>query len=188
MVVHTWLTSINNIIATQAHKGNSFSKLCSGKAKQIPQQIHTGKNNPNRSSFLENNQFWFLVDTPVALDKLRIYQTSEIINSPYNQFQPSKGLSSHLRLRKQHFLSLSWMIAELGKIKDKGLPIESLVHLFIEIENLDEEVALQKVSKTLGSEYPTVNELLNASSNIVSEFISSPALEDLVVEWSIKSY
>ncbi|HRN80384.1 MAG TPA: hypothetical protein PKY29_10320 [Ferruginibacter sp.] len=53
-----------------------------------------------------------------ALEK---YQTATIVTSPYNQL-PEEGDHKYVLLfDKKRFYALSWMIAELGNIKDLGL-------------------------------------------------------------------
>lgn len=49
------------------------------------------------------------------------YLTPEIVNSPFNKM-PAAGTNTYLlTLNRDYFLALSWMIAELGKLKDQGL-------------------------------------------------------------------
>lgn len=48
------------------------------------------------------------------------YLTPEVVNSPFNKM-PDAGENRFLMLNKDYFLALSWMIAELGKLKDSGL-------------------------------------------------------------------
>ncbi len=49
------------------------------------------------------------------------YLTPEIVNSPFNKM-PDRGNNAYvLLLDQERFYALSWMIAELGKLKDKGL-------------------------------------------------------------------
>lgn len=49
------------------------------------------------------------------------YLTPEIVNSPFNKM-PIVGTNRYvLTFNRDYFLALSWMIAELGKLKDEGL-------------------------------------------------------------------
>lgn len=49
------------------------------------------------------------------------YLTPEIVNSPFNKM-PDAGSNRYLLiLNKDYFLALSWMISELGRLKDAGL-------------------------------------------------------------------
>ena len=52
---------------------------------------------------------------------IKKYLTSEIVSSPYNKM-PDAGANGYiLMLNKDYFLALSWMILELGRLKDLGL-------------------------------------------------------------------
>ncbi len=53
--------------------------------------------------------------------ELRQYITEDVIHSPFNTFPPELNCNFIFLLNKAPFLSLSWMISTLGKIKDNGL-------------------------------------------------------------------
>lgn len=62
-----------------------------------------------------------LTDEHEAGADLIKYLTPEIVNSPFNKM-PGRGANRHLLLLDRgYFLSLSWLIAELGRLKDQGL-------------------------------------------------------------------
>lgn len=62
-----------------------------------------------------------LTETGHTHPSLDIYQTASIVSSPYNQL-PAEGDHTYVLLFDQkRFYALSWMIAELGNIKDLGL-------------------------------------------------------------------
>ena len=49
------------------------------------------------------------------------YLTPEIVNSPFNKM-PAAGENKYLLMfEKDYFLALSWIISQLGKLKDEGL-------------------------------------------------------------------
>ncbi len=54
------------------------------------------------------------------------YLTPEIVNSPFNKMPAAGTNTTLLMFEKDYFLALSWMIAELGKLKDQGLRIIAL--------------------------------------------------------------
>ncbi|MEP6788272.1 MAG: hypothetical protein ABJB40_07570 [Acidobacteriota bacterium] len=49
------------------------------------------------------------------------YLTPEIVNSPFNKMPDPAANRYLLMFDRDYFLALSWMIAELGKLKDQGL-------------------------------------------------------------------
>ena len=62
-----------------------------------------------------------LDETPSNDGNVAKYLTPEIVNSPFNKMPPPAECRYLLMFRKDYFLALSWMIAELGKLKDEGL-------------------------------------------------------------------
>lgn len=62
-----------------------------------------------------------LTDTASGDKNVAKYLTPDIVNSPFNKM-PDAGTNSYLLiLNKDYFLALSWMISELGRLKDAGL-------------------------------------------------------------------
>jgi hypothetical protein len=114
-------------------------------------------------------------------EKLSKYLSVEIINSPFNQLPVSETLKSHLFLEKNHFLSLSWMIAELGKLKDTGLKINVLKDSFHETAFLKDKDALQSTYELLGNDYPKMETLLNQASAVAKRFFEDKILDSLVL-------
>jgi vacuolar-type H+-ATPase subunit H len=72
---------------------------------------------------------------------------------------------------------LSWLIAELGKYKDKGLKITALKEAFMEVNNQSETQALSQAYTILGKEESTIEEILQNTSQITKTFIEEGNLE-----------
>jgi hypothetical protein len=62
-----------------------------------------------------------LTDKPSENKDSAKYLTPEIVNSPFNKMPDSGTNKFLLMFEKDYFLALSWLIAELGKLKDEGL-------------------------------------------------------------------
>lgn len=62
-----------------------------------------------------------LDETPTQDKNVAKYLTPEIVNSPFNKMPSPAECRYLLMFRSDYFLALSWMIAELGKLKDQGL-------------------------------------------------------------------
>jgi hypothetical protein len=112
---------------------------------------------------------------------LNMYLTPEIVSSPFNVLPVDENLKGFVFLEKNHFLAMSWMIAELGKIKDKGLKIKVLKDSFQEIYFLKDEKAFDEAYKVLGSDYPQMEVLLNEASEIAQQFFKENILDSLVL-------
>lgn len=118
-----------------------------------------------------------LVETerkPVFLQK---YLIDEIVNSKYNVMPINDSLNHFIEFDKNKFLSLSWLIAELGKYKDKGLKINALKEAFMEVENRTEAEALSQAYAILGKEETTIEDILQKTSQITKTFLEEENLE-----------
>jgi hypothetical protein len=107
------------------------------------------------------------------------YLTFEIINSPYNVMPDGSGLQEHILLNINYFYALSWMIAELGKLKDIGLKIdvleESLTSVYkipVDIEELVYSICDENQMRT--------PEILAQSQKIAQTFFDENILEKIV--------
>ncbi len=108
------------------------------------------------------------------------YLTEEIVTSPFN-VMPLIGQNKHfLLLEKQYFLALSYMIAELGKIKDNGLLIFGLAEAIKETENLTEDEALQKAVTMLNEVGNYEKVLLSKASQVCEDYFSNKLLKQLI--------
>lgn len=112
---------------------------------------------------------------------LKKYLTPKVVNSPFNKIVASPKLKRHVQLNKNYFLALSWMIAELGSIKDDGLRIMALTEALTYGEAVSEKQALKKAYTILGPKYPTTEALLKKSATISKTFLKEGILEKLVL-------
>jgi hypothetical protein len=64
-----------------------------------------------------------LTDNRPADEKINKYLVPEILGSSFTKMPVPKTQQHFLWLEKNYFLALSWMIAELGKLKDSGLAV-----------------------------------------------------------------
>ena len=117
-----------------------------------------------------------------ALKHLTKYRTKEITTSPFNKMPDAAG-ANHVLLLEQHYLfALSWLIEELGKLKDNGLHIIAVKEALLQTSAaITEEEALQKTYQMLGKQQPKLNELLDKAGNISKVFFKEQNLEHLVM-------
>lgn len=124
-----------------------------------------------------------LHETKESAIQLEKYLTEETVSSPFNQLPESKSLSHHLFLEKNHFLALSWMIDDLGNLKDKGLKITELKDAFQEIFFLKDAEAMNKAYLVLGEKYPKMETLLQKASVVSKAFFEEKILDKLI--WGV---
>lgn len=122
-----------------------------------------------------------LVHIPKDRIQLDAYHTDAILNSPYNQFKASRKLSAHLQLARPQFMALSWLIAQLGELKDQGQRIEVLTFALMKIEHLTKERAIEKTYKLLAKNHPKEEHLLSKASDYAKEFVRLGVLDGLVI-------
>lgn len=121
-----------------------------------------------------------LVTTKTTTETLKKYLTKEIVTSPFNQLVASIELTHFLPINKNIFLALSWMIAELGKIKDSGLRIKVLADAFQATEYIKTEEAESKAMQLLGKAQPSSKSLLQEASTISKTYFSEKLLTNLI--------
>ncbi|MEO5581297.1 MAG: hypothetical protein ABIR66_01285 [Saprospiraceae bacterium] len=111
---------------------------------------------------------------------LKKYITPEVMNSPYNLLPEMPLLKEHILLDKNVFLSLSWIISALGKLKDQGLRIHLLEEAFKKIRSgtLGKK---DKVLTVLGINYPTIQTILAKASEICKIYFNEKNMDALVV-------
>jgi hypothetical protein len=111
---------------------------------------------------------------------LKKYLTPEIINSPYNKMPDGSGLQNHIILNQNYYFGLSWMIAELGKLKDNGLKIELLEKSIAKVYKAKENVS-QLAYSICDENQPTILQILDEAQNISKTFFDEDILEHIVV-------
>ena len=95
---------------------------------------------------------------------------------------PDAGNSKcFLLLDKNYFLSLSWMIDALGKLKDNGLTIVAVKEALQQTENANEAAATKKAYQLLGSKQTKMPVLLNEAEAICKTYFKEKNLQQLVV-------
>jgi hypothetical protein len=116
---------------------------------------------------------------------LEKYLTPEIVNSPYNKLPISDDVPV-LLVDKNYFLALSWMIAQLGKLKDDGLLITGLAEAISGTENIASGDAMSKAMALLGLKVNSIDSILRKAEEITRVYISEKNLKDLVAGIKVK--
>jgi hypothetical protein len=122
-----------------------------------------------------------LAENKTAPKHLAKYLTKEIVTSPYNKM-PDAGDATHfLLLGKKYFYALSWMINELGNLKDNGLHIIALKEALQQTDALSEEAAFKKAYQLTGKKQQQLQTLLDEAESITKLYFQEHNLEHLVV-------
>ena len=109
------------------------------------------------------------------------YLTKEITGSTFNKMPDAEDASYFLLLEQNHFYTLSWMIAELGKIKDSGLRVVAVKEALQQTTDMADEEAYRKTYQLLGAKQPKLEQLLSSASAICKVFFTEQNIENLVI-------
>jgi hypothetical protein len=109
------------------------------------------------------------------------YCTKDVTSSPFNKLPERGPLKSVLLLGRDFFYALSWMIAELGSIKDNGLHIVALKEALQQTSPVTDEAALRKVYQLLGDKQAKMPQLLDKAGTISKTYFKEQNLEHLVL-------
>jgi hypothetical protein len=105
------------------------------------------------------------------------YFTKNIIASPFNKLPVAKDLPCYIEFKRNHFFAFSWMINELGILKDKGLKLELLAKAIRKTEGTNKTKALKTAQLQLGVKY-TEQTVLSEASKITKEFFVKNKIAD----------
>jgi len=121
-----------------------------------------------------------LTPNDTADENLSKYLTEEIRQSPFNKM-PEAGTNSYfLMLEKDYFLSLSWMISSMGKLKDEGLRIVCVSEAIMQTRGTGKAEALALAYQVLGGQHPRLTSILNETTAICETYFSEKNLDKLV--------
>lgn len=113
-------------------------------------------------------------------DFLKKYLVPEIVNSPYNKMPDGSALENHIILNKNYYFGLSWMIAELGKLKDSGLKIELLEKSIAKVYKAKDNVS-QLAYSIADDNQLTILQILDQAQSMSKSFFDEDILEHIVV-------
>ena len=109
---------------------------------------------------------------------LAAYCTPKVLGSPYNRFAPREDVSDPIELESSSFLAVSWLIAELGALKDRGQLTDAFTMAAQDLED-GPKTAAARVRKALGDAPVTHAEVGAAVRPIVATFTADRVLARL---------
>ncbi len=109
------------------------------------------------------------------------YMTPEIVNSPFNKM-PNAGTNEFfVLLEKNSFFALSWMIAELGKLKDRGLKIMATAQAVQGTEFVVDNIALHRAYELNKVNDDELKNIMSKAKEICSLYFDEKHLDKLVI-------
>lgn len=110
------------------------------------------------------------------------YLTGSVLNSPYNRLPPVEDKKLHpLLLSHYGFFALSWMIEQLGLLKDRGFGLLALAEAIMETKGIkNEKDAILQAKKYLGNKAPSIDDVLKEGNQITKQFFTDRILKNLL--------
>ena len=109
------------------------------------------------------------------------YLTKEITGSPYNIMPDAAEQKYFLLFDKNRFYALSWLIAELGNLKDSGLKVEVIKEAILQTSKTTEKDALAKAYKLAGPKQITIQQVLDTAENLCKTYCKEKNLESMIM-------
>jgi len=122
-----------------------------------------------------------LVDIEHEKSELRNYLTDTILESPFNRLPPVEKQTHPLALSKFGFYAVSWMIEQLGILKDHGLSLLALADALKETEKIKKQSdAIIRAEKYLEKSIPSIDVVLSEANKVSKQFFMDKILKNLL--------
>ena len=108
------------------------------------------------------------------------YLTKAITTSAYNVMPAAADLKYFLIFDQQRFFALSWLIAELGNLKDNGLKVEVIKEAIQQTSKSNEKKAIAKAYQLAGTGQKTIPQILVAAEKLSNTYCKEKNLESLI--------
>ena len=108
------------------------------------------------------------------------YATDDIVKSPFNQLPQVEGMTHILYLNTHAYYAMSWLIAELGALKDQGLRLLALTDGLIEHKKLSSSQANQAAVMIIGNDQLGVDKLLAKAQEIANQIRQDKVFSQLL--------
>ncbi len=166
----------------QNEKINAFGQANSSGFTEIETQVHSLRRKLRWLSIYPQalRGCIQLIDTREQNPDIKKYLTPEIINSPFNKM-PDLGVNKYLlMLDKNRFFALSWMIAELGKLKDDGLRVLLITEALQQTKNITRNEAEKQTYQLLVPYSSKLTTILSNASQICQKYFAEKNLDKLL--------
>ena len=117
----------------------------------------------------------------IVPEQLSKYLTPEITGSPFNIMPDAGNAKYFLLLEQNYFFALSWMIAELGRLKDSGLRIIAIKEALQQLSAVNDETAYEESYSYAGPEQPKLEDRLKKAEDTCKSYFDGLNLEHLVM-------
>ncbi len=121
------------------------------------------------------------VDNGITDEATTKYLTDNIVNSPYNVMPAVGNNQAIIEFEKKYFLALSYVIYELGKLKDDGLRVMATAEAVAATQFVDHETALQRSYPLNKISSDGVKEIMAKAKELSAPFFEEDNLGKMVI-------
>lgn len=121
-----------------------------------------------------------LRDVKTTPSSLKKYQTKETIISPFNKLPKAPQNFDSLIIDSTNFYALSWVIAELGKIKDQGMKVEA-INEAIQVCDIKNKTQIQLIRDTYNASLSSFAEAPNQAKLVLENFFVKDKIAESII-------
>lgn len=162
---------------------NEFLKASGGKFTEMENQVHEFRRALRWLSIYAQalRGCIQITDSGESEQATKEYLTPEVVESKFNIMPDAGDNNWFLLLEKNYFYALSWLIAQLGKLKDEGLQYFAVAEALQQTAGFSHDVAFEKSFEVFGVQKQEYEKLLSRASEITQKFVKEKNLDKLVM-------
>ena len=120
------------------------------------------------------------IDNETETPEIAKYLIPEIINSPFNIMPQAGNNQFFVLLEKNYFLSLSFVISALGKIKDRGLRVVAIAEAVKNTQFVNDKIAMERAIELNAVNTDGFYDSLKKANEICDPFFAENNLGKLI--------
>lgn len=177
------LKGIKEVYDDAIKKINEFIQTSKGNFTEMEKQVHEFRRTLRWLSIYAQalRGCIQIMDSGESEQATKEYLVPEIVNSTFNIMPDAGDNNWFLLLEKNYFYALSWLIAELGKLKDEGLQYFAAAEALQQTAGFNHEEAFAKSFEVFGVERSAYDGLLFTASAITRRYMEQQCLDKLVL-------
>lgn len=177
------LKAIKAVYDEAIEKINDFLKKSAGNFTEMESQVHEFRRNIRWLSIYAQalRGCIQIMDSGESEQATKEYLIPEVVNSKFNIMPDAGDNNWFLLLEKNYFYALSWLIAELGEIKDEGLQYYAVAEALQQTAGFSQQESLTKSFEVFGVQPSTYNALLERAGVVTKKFMEQKNLDKLVL-------
>lgn len=178
-----YIDDLKSVIEKEIISIKDFALKCNYSFTQLEEEVHEMRRKLRWISIYAKalNGLIQLKTSPKKPKYTIDYLTKDVLKSPYNTLPKKPQTNAIIEFDSNSFYALSWMIKELGMLKDNGLRVESLTLALETIDKTTKLVAEKKALTLLQEKNDVEARILKYASEIIFSFITKDKVLDTLV-------